>query len=308
MTRITSKLIRQARKISPLLPPLLPANRTIERAVMELKWIKNELPPYEWANAVLQRQRLVPLQYILKSQPFGELSIICREGVLIPRWETEEWCIKLIHALKQIPKQDELLILDVCTGTGCIPLLMAHELREYAPQIHGFDVSGKAYELAIENLEAYKKKYPHNKVTLNYHLGDVFDAEIISKLSIPRIDLITSNPPYIPMEDYVRSARQDGVEKSVRLYEPKLALVGDGEFYYALLQNIVIQSAAEGFIFEVGYKDQADFVNTEVQKNLNSWKVGIMKDGALKVRCVLGWKEDGKFDIFNKLCDYIYDK
>ncbi|RCK62814.1 Mitochondrial N(5)-glutamine methyltransferase MTQ1 [Candida viswanathii] len=307
MPRITAKLIRQARKISPLLPPLLPANRTIERASLELKWIKDELPSYEWADAVLQRQKLVPLQYILKSQPFGELSIICKKGVLIPRWETEEWCLKLTEALKQVARQDELLILDACTGTGCIPLLIAHELREYVPQIHAFDVSGKAYDLANENLESYKEKYPENKVNLTYHLGDVYDGEIISKLDIPRVDLVTSNPPYIPLEDYVRSAEQDGVEKSVRLHEPKLALVGDGDFYYALIQNILLLTEAEGFVFEVGYRDQADFVCEEVQKNLQSWKVGIMMDGALKVRCVVGWKSGGRFDIFNKLCDYIYD-
>lgn len=70
----------------------------------------------------------------------------------------------------------------------------------------------------------------------------------------------------------------------------------------------MILSHAKGFVFEVGYKDQADFVNDEVQKNLESWKVGIMQDGALKIRCVVGWKEGDRFDIFNKLCNYIYDK
>ncbi|KAG7821708.1 hypothetical protein KL928_000183 [Ogataea angusta] len=68
------------------------------QAAQELRWIQQELPKSQWQTAVEQRARLVPLQYILGSQPFGDLTIKCKPGVLIPRNDTEEWC----EALKQV--------------------------------------------------------------------------------------------------------------------------------------------------------------------------------------------------------------
>ena len=139
MSRISAKLIRDARRISPFLPRLLPANRTIEQASLELKWIKQELPKEDFG-----------------SQPFGGLNLKCKQGVLIPRWETEEWCNKLVETLKQTHVK-QLVVLDACTGTGCIPLLIGHELNNIAPKIYGLDVSGKAFDLANENLSLYKQ-------------------------------------------------------------------------------------------------------------------------------------------------------
>ena len=101
MSRISAKLIRDARRISPFLPRLLPANRTIEQASLELKWIKQELPKEDWNDAVNQRYQLVPLQYILGSQPFGELNIKCTQGVLIPRWETRNGAINSLRHLSR---------------------------------------------------------------------------------------------------------------------------------------------------------------------------------------------------------------
>ncbi|CAI5755952.1 unnamed protein product [Candida verbasci] len=298
MTRVTAKLIRQARSISPYLPPLLPANRSINQALLELKWIKCELPKNEWRKAVNKRLKWVPLQYILKTQPFGNLNILCKDGVLIPRWETEEWCMKLANLIKGL-KLEKLSMIDACTGTGCISLLINDELKSTATNldIHGFDVSGKAYDLAKENNEFHH-------LSVNFHLGDVFDEEILDKLQLTDVNLITSNPPYIPEEDYNKSVLLNGVSKSVKLHEPKLALVGNGEFYYNLLYNLVFPSSADGFVFELGYKEQADLVN-EVAK-LNGWRVGYMKDSAEKIRCVLGWKADGKFKSLKDLCSYVY--
>ena len=119
LMRISPRTIRQASKV-PLLKYFLAANRTLENAKQELKWVQQELPPQKWTWAAKRRLRLVPLQYILGSQPFGELTILCKENVLIPRWETEEW---VGHLLNILEKNSKLLkVVDVCTGTGCIPL------------------------------------------------------------------------------------------------------------------------------------------------------------------------------------------
>ena len=68
-----------------------------------------------------------PLQYLLKTVPFCNLNIAVRPPVLIPRPETEEWCSSLIaqlHPVRNLP----LRILDLCTGSGCIALSLAHAL------------------------------------------------------------------------------------------------------------------------------------------------------------------------------------
>ena len=173
MSRLSAKVIREARRISPFLPRLLPANRTIEQASLELKWIKEELPKEDWNDAVNQRYQLVPLQYILGSQPFGGLNIKCKQGVLIPRWETEEWCNKLVDTIKQIHMK-QLVVLDACTGTGCIPLLIGHKLSNIASKIYGFDVSGKAFDLANENLSLYRQKHPNKSMDLKFFFRRCF--------------------------------------------------------------------------------------------------------------------------------------
>ena len=99
----------------------------------------------------------------------------------------QEWCNKLVETLNAA-----VVVLDACTGTGCIPLLIGHELNNIAPKIYGLDVSGKAFDLANENLSLYKQRYPNNPIDLKFYLGDVFDAEIMDKLGLPKINLLTS--------------------------------------------------------------------------------------------------------------------
>ncbi|OJD28241.1 hypothetical protein ACJ73_00371 [Blastomyces percursus] len=121
---------------------------------------------------VQQRARGIPLQYILGDQPFGELEILCRRGVLIPRPETEAYTARVANLLlsKVAPAKRKhehehehdrhrhlptLRILDLCTGTGCIPLLLHSLLSPVFPKLEicGVDISSRALRLACENLE-----------------------------------------------------------------------------------------------------------------------------------------------------------
>jgi hypothetical protein len=98
MPRLPHSLLLRARNISPLLPLLLHTCRTLSSARDELRWLREHAlaiagarrnHPREVGALLLQlcrqRSRGVPLQYLLGSQPFGELDILCRPGVLIPR-------------------------------------------------------------------------------------------------------------------------------------------------------------------------------------------------------------------------------
>ncbi|KAI5969688.1 hypothetical protein CANMA_001351 [Candida margitis] len=303
MPRLSGKLVRHARRVSPFLPPLLPANRDINRALLELKWIKEELPRRSWVSAVNRRLELEPLQYILGSQPFGDLSIICRNGVLIPRWETEEWCTKLGNLLSE-KEFTSLDIVDACTGSGCVPILLGHKLvtKSASTKICGFDVSVEAITLAQDNLTLYKSSHMDSSCEVSFQRGDITDLSLVPKLHIQNITLVTANPPYIPLQDYRKSVLRNGVERSVRLHEPELALIGSTEPYQQLIKNLVIPSGAEGFVFEVGYFNQIQTVCQSLDEN---WVVGYMNDSANRVRCAVGWKLNTDFEILARLCDKV---
>lgn len=223
----------------------------------------------------------MPLQYILGSQPFGKLDVKCTKDVLIPRWETEEWSIKLANTLKTIPKGkvdgglQELRVMDICTGTGCIALTMKAELN---CAVTGVDISAAAIRLSRENAT-------RNQLEVEFQLGDVFAMEPVA------CDLITANPPYISLEEYTE------LEPTVREFEPKLALVGGDEFYEALVK-MALRSGAEGFVFELGDEGQYQFTKGALPGN---WTCKLYIDGAGKARCAVGWLRDGKLDVLEQL-------
>ncbi|CAH2350432.1 mitochondrial MRF1 N(5)-glutamine methyltransferase Mtq1p [[Candida] railenensis] len=292
MARISPRLIKDAYSISPLLPYFLRANPNISLAKQELKWVQEELPQSEWRKAARSRHNLYPLQYILGSQPFGSLDIICKEKVLIPRPETEEWVLRLCSVLKE--SAQNLSIVDACTGTGCIALLAKHELKDSA-KVAAFDISTDAYQLSMLNRDAHK-------LDVNIVKADLSEpAQLMHICS--SFDLILSNPPYIPLSDYKLPVTLNGIEKSVRKFEPKSALVGEMEFYDLLVQNLVRPFGASGFVFELGYREQAEFIRKQFCEE--EWGSGILKDYSGNVRCSIGWKRGSNLDILERLCDEV---
>ncbi|KAH3901307.1 S-adenosylmethionine-dependent methyltransferase SCDLUD_002798 [Saccharomycodes ludwigii] len=294
MPRITPKTLLKAYRINPLLPLLLPECRTIDQAKIEYKWLSQELPlkkknynNIRLLKACQLRFRHYPLQYILKTQPFGNIIINCKPGVLIPRWETEEWCLKLINNVKII---NDLKVLDLCTGTGCIPILLAHSLISYQKntnfkgQLIGVDVSPIAIDLAKENSRQLASNIDGTSLSsvLQFIQGDILNQNnIINKNA--HFDIITCNPPYI--HNFIRAA-------SVRCYEPKLALYGNLIFYQNLIDKWI--NRTDSFIYEVGDMNQVQFLYQKL-KTLNSkdtWKVGFAKDSNDQVRCVYGYKSN----------------
>jgi methylase of polypeptide subunit release factors len=96
MPRLPHSLLLRARSISSFLPLVLRGTRSLDSAVNELRWLREHVEeicvnkPEEYSRKILlrlcqRRSRGEPLQYILRSQPFGELDIECKPGVLIPR-------------------------------------------------------------------------------------------------------------------------------------------------------------------------------------------------------------------------------
>ncbi|KAJ2235779.1 hypothetical protein IWW45_002311 [Coemansia sp. RSA 485] len=173
----------------------------------------------QWAwlrQAVHDRtEKHKPLQYIIGSQPFGQANITLRPPILIPRWETEEWMLRLVDMLNthssacaeasaesKTPLLQPLNILDACTGTGCVALGLACGLSPETASITGVDISDEAILLAQENL-ALNSLLMKNK--LDFHKLDLLQTpDAAAKLLdiSPTWDIIVSNPPYVTPSEY----------------------------------------------------------------------------------------------------------
>ncbi|KAI0630327.1 S-adenosyl-L-methionine-dependent methyltransferase [Trametes polyzona] len=212
----------------------------------ELRWMQHALknPPGgirptadTLEDMVARRISGEPLQYILGSQPFGPLNLAVRPPVLIPRPETEDWTLRLADAILQSAHKPRrpLNILDLCTGTGCIPLLLCHLLPPGFAHATGVDISEDAVQLARENRElcgipapppspdsAAQTTPKENGNTFVPVLADLMRPNFVKRAGLkPPYDVITSNPPYIPQAEY------DRLPSSVKDYEDVRALLGD---------------------------------------------------------------------------------
>ncbi|CAI7597885.1 unnamed protein product [Penicillium crustosum] len=329
MPRIPFSVIRKAQRENYLLPVLLKECRTIDSARNELRWLRERavrdsqsLPGKGWRGRLRSmcqmRSRGYPLQYILGDQPFGDLEILCRRGVLIPRPETESYTYQAAKLVRQMalgrnekpksPNQPRpLRVIDLCTGTGCIPLLLHALLApHFQLEIMGVDISPTALVLAQKNLE-------HNlqlgqlastaDTDIHFYradvLGDGSDNSVPSIESILQIqppnfggldissphqksecDLLISNPPYISQIEF----RNGTTARSVRRFEPKLALVpphsGPGmedcmpeDIFYLRILTLAFKLKAKLTVLECGDSHQANRV-VALHKRLASAETG----------------------------------
>ena len=185
-----------------------------------------------------------PLQYILGSVPFAGLEILLEPPILIPRPETEEIVMWAIEQLAPVASEP-LRILDLCTGTGCIALALAHALPNAT--VVGVDIDPQAVALA-------EKNRVHNALSnVTFIQSDMFAA-----LQGMQFDLIISNPPYITQEEYAN------LEPEVKQWESINALVADSDglgFYQRIAKearnhlnecSILRLSSMPSIICEVG--------------------------------------------------------
>ena len=159
-----------------------------------------------------------PLQYIIGKTEFYGLDFAVREGVLIPRPETEqlvEWAIRRAKRYAQ-PR-----ILDLCTGSGCIAISLAHALPQAT--VTAIDLSSDALAVARENCTSLN-------VDVELLKDDVLGE--LPTLGEREFDIIVSNPPYIPRSE------QSLMRVNVTQYEPDMALFVDDNnpllFYEAI--------------------------------------------------------------------------
>jgi release factor glutamine methyltransferase len=166
-------------------------------------------------HALRQYERVIdrravrePLQYITGSQEFWGLLFKVTPDVLIPRPETE---FVVEAALKAVSMAISPVIIDLCTGSGCIAISLAKELLK--AQVFATDRSEPALDIAQENAR-------RNQVAerIRFLVGDLFAP--IKELDLQgRVDVIATNPPYIPANDL------SALQPEVRDFEPEMALI-----------------------------------------------------------------------------------
>lgn len=213
-----------------------------------------------------------PLQYILKEWEFYGRTFKVAEGVLIPRPDTEilaEQCIILMKDFEN-PK-----ILDIGTGSGAISVTLAKELPN--SEVLGLDISDEALKIAVENREL------NGASNLKFLKSDVFQH-----VKEKNYDLIVSNPPYIPVEEY------NELMPEVKQYEPRMALTdgGDGYYFYRKISEESMEYLKNGgyLAFEVGY-NQGETVSQLMEKN--GFRIeGRIADYAGIERVIIGRKEE----------------
>jgi len=174
----------------------------------------------QWVDKLVNEK--MPIQYLIGSVPFNGVEILVESPVLIPRPETEEWCLKLTKQLILLENKD-ISILDLCAGSGCIALALAKELPEAT--IYASDLSQQAIALIKRNIA-------HNKI-LNVTVlhSDLF---VLMPLGM-RFDLIVSNPPYVSLREWKQ------LDKSVTVWEDSCALIADHDGL-AIIEKIIIQA------------------------------------------------------------------
>lgn len=151
-----------------------------------------------------------PLQYILHRAHFYDLELYVDEHVLIPRPETEE----LVHLILSDLAPDALAsILDIGTGSGCIPIA----LKKNRPLTRVF-----AGDVSAEALSVAKRNAVQQQVEVNFFSMDVLQTgNSVWPWSPTKLDVIVSNPPYVPIAEKAEMARH------VLEHEPHLALFVD---------------------------------------------------------------------------------
>lgn len=216
-----------------------------------------------------ERKQNKPLAYIAGNQEFYGYTFVVNQDVLIPRPETEE----LVCLVKNNISRNEK-VLDIGTGSGAIAIVLAKETNAVVTAV---DISKKALKVAKENAKRLDAK-------VVFVCSDLFE-----NLGGQVFDIIVSNPPYISENEY------ENLEKDVKDFEPKLALVANDngfEIYERIISQAKNHLSENGKIFfEIGFS-QAEKIKKLLEKDFENIK--IFKDLEGKDRMVMASRKGDK--------------
>lgn len=220
----------------------------------------------QYFNFIKRRSEKEPLKYITGYADFFGLVLKVKNGVLIPRVDTETLVEEVISI-----EREKKNILDMCCGSGAIGIALAKNIKDVTVTL--VDISKIAEEVTKENicrLEVDNAKFIH--------------SNLFENIDSNKFDVIVSNPPYI------RTDVIDTLMEDVKDYEPHLALDGgkDGLYFYNKITKEAITHLSEGgyLCYEIGY-DQGDEVR-KLMENQGFKNARIIKDLAGNDRVAIG--------------------
>jgi protein-(glutamine-N5) methyltransferase, release factor-specific len=205
----------------------------------------------------------IPVQHIIGYSYFYGYKIKVNNQVLIPRPETEELVSYVLQTYDEVFPSTEVDVVDVGTGSGAIAIALSKEEKHF--HVVATDISETALLIALENAK-------NNEADIQFLKGDMIEPLIERKM---KFDILVSNPPYIPNDEYV--------EDIVKNNEPSVALFGgdDGMHFYEVILSNASKVLKEKFIiaFEHSYSKKKEMLalakkyfpnaNTEGIKDLN---------------------------------------
>jgi release factor glutamine methyltransferase len=250
----------------------------------------DEVQLTQWETVLAELKILKPIQYILGETEFYGLPFLVNENVLIPRPETEELVELILDdlSLREQSRSQNVTILDIGTGSGCIPISLKKNLP--FADVFAIDVSPNALEVAQKNAEI-------NGVEVTFVKADILQVDDLTKLLLchtersrsaqlaTSLDIIVSNPPY------VRNLEKAEINPNVLEYEPHLALfVEDND---ALLFYRKISELAKNYLTENGklYFEINQYLGKETVALVESYgfkNVELIKDIYGNDRMVVG--------------------
>ncbi|MDI5893403.1 peptide chain release factor N(5)-glutamine methyltransferase [Flavobacterium algoritolerans] len=216
-----------------------------------------------WNSILEQLKQEIPVQYLLGKTSFYGLDFEVNENVLIPRPETEELVEWILESQKSKVESQNIRILDIGTGSGCIAISLAKNIPNAA--VFAIDVSEKALATAKKNAE-------RNAVEVTFINQNILETEDLRQ----QFDIIVSNPPY------VRNLEKEEIKKNVLDNEPHLALFvedNDALIFYKKIAELAQKNLSENgqLYFEINQylgKETVDllekmnFKNIELRKDI----------------------------------------
>ena len=220
-------------------------------------------------KAKLRAKTHEPIQYIIGLADFMGEKFLVNKDVLIPRDETELLVRKAIEIIKE---NNFKMVLDMCTGSGCIACMIAKLTNS---QTMGVDISTEAIHTAFKNMEKFGL---YNKAIFR-------KSDIYSKIrEEEKFDLIVSNPPYIPPKE------KETIQEEVS-YEPDLALYTTDEkglaFYEKIIKDAPKFLNKGGYLmFELGIGQSTSVA--QLMKKAGFENIKVLKDLANIDRVIFG--------------------
>ncbi|MEV6393115.1 peptide chain release factor N(5)-glutamine methyltransferase [Nocardia xishanensis] len=187
----------------------------VERTRLALVPLVDPVLIADYRVLVDRRAQRIPLQHLTGVAPMGQIDLAVGPGVFVPRPETEllfAWALAYLEAL---PHDHQPIVIDFCTGSGALALAVAHARPD--AQVHAIEIDPAALQWARRNAD---ERIADGDTPITLYADDVTDPDLLTELN-GRVDLLLSNPPYIP----------DGavLDPEVADHDPHLALFGGAD-------------------------------------------------------------------------------